>query len=325
MSKLSILDVKISNKNVLIRVDFNVSIHDGKILDDTRIRETIPTLKYLLGKNNTLIILSHLGRPKGQDEKYSLKPVCLRLQKYLNQEVLFINQFKKDPKSIIARLKKGSVVMLENIRFNPGEELNDKTYSKSLAKLGEVYVNDAFAVSHRAHASTVGITKFLPAFAGLLLIKEINVLVKVLTKPDRPVVSIIGGAKISDKIGLIKKQLDLAQTVIVGGGIANTFLKAKGITIGKSLVENEAVETARVLLYEAASKHSALLLPLDVIVKDSLSGSISQKPVHQVLDTDAIMDIGKEIIKLFEKHILNAGTIIFNGPVGKHEEAPFGK
>ncbi|MBI5465247.1 phosphoglycerate kinase [Candidatus Gottesmanbacteria bacterium] len=322
MNKKSILDAKFTGKRVVVRVDFNVAFDEGKIKDDTRIRETIPTLKYLLKENASLILLSHLGRPKGIDPKYSLKPVAKRLEQYLKQKVEFINQFNKKELVKLKNLLPGQVVMLENVRFHEGEEKNDLKYAKLLASFGEVFVNDAFAAAHRAHSSTVGITKYLPAYAGLLLIKEINIISKVLGNPDKPVVSVIGGAKISDKIGLIKKQLDLSQTVLVGGGIANTFLKAMGKNIGLSLVENEAVDFARELLYAAASKHSALILPFDFVTVD-VRGKISPVAITEMKENMSIRDLGPKSRKLYKEYLLTAGTIIFNGPMGKYEEKPF--
>jgi phosphoglycerate kinase len=325
LKKKSILDIKIENKKVVIRVDFNVSINNGEILDDTRIKETIPTLKYLVERNNSLIILTHYGRPKGYDLNFSLKPIVKRLSRYLKQDICLIDHIKENPLSVVKNIKPKQVVVLENVRFNKGDELNDDQYAKVLASLGEIYVNDAFAVSHRAHASTVGIAKFLPAYAGLLLIKEINIIDKVLHNPDRPVVSVIAGAKITDKIGLIKKQLDHAQTVLVGGGIANTFLKAKGHHVGRSLAEDTALETARQLLYEAASKHSALILPIDVVVQNVKNKKIRNAAITEITSDEAIMDVGKNSTNTYVWHLLNCGTIIFNGPVGKYEEKPFDK
>lgn len=319
LKKKSILDLNPKYKKIIIRVDFNVSIKDGIILDDTRIRETIPTLKFLLKNKNSLVIMSHLGRPKGVDQKYTMEPVARRLEKYLKQNVVLYNHLTGNEKP------KEKIVMLENVRFDPGDEQNDPKYAKLLSSFGEIFVNDAFGTAHRAHASTVGITKFLPAYAGLLMIKEINILSKVLFKPDRPVVSIISGAKISDKIGLIKKQLDHAQTVMVGGGIANTFLMATGSNIGCSLYEKEAIEIAKKLLFEAASKHSALILPIDCVAVDTNSKEIRTCNISEICQTDAIMDIGPRSKKLYCQFIQDAATIIFNGPVGKYEEKPFHK
>lgn len=322
MKKKSILDAKFTGKRVVVRVDFNVAFDKGEIKDDTRIRETIPTLKYLLSQKTSLVLLSHLGRPKGIDTKYSLKPVIKRLEQYLKLKVVFVNQFEKKELALLDKLLPGQVAMLENVRFHPGEEKNDAEYAKLLASLGDVFVNDAFATAHRAHSSTVGISKYLPAYAGLLLIKEINVISKVLGNPDKPVVSVVGGAKIIDKIGLIKKQLDLSQTVLVGGGIANTFLKAMGKNIGNSLVENEALDYARELLFTAASKHSALILPFDFVVLDK-NHKISTVGIENINDKLSIMDLGLKSRKLYKEYLLTAGTIIFNGPMGKYEEKPF--
>ncbi|MCL5676171.1 MAG: phosphoglycerate kinase [Patescibacteria group bacterium] len=321
MLKKSILEAKLNGKRVVVRADFNVSIDEGVIKDDTRIRETVPTLKYLLSQNCSLILLSHLGRPKGIDAKYSLKPVAKRLEGYLKQKVSLINQFASGNNRPLELLPK-QVVMLENVRFYPGEEKNDLKYARKLAGYGDIFVNDAFAAAHRAHSSTVGIARFLPAYAGLLLVKEINVIHKVLNNADRPVVSVVGGAKISDKIGLIKKQLDLSQTVLVGGGIANTFLKAMNRNVQNSLVENEVLKKARELLFEAASKHSALILPFDFVIKNK-EGKVLTAILSQLPNEAAIMDIGPKSRKLFKDYLLGAGTIIFNGPMGKYEEKPF--
>lgn len=325
MNKKTVLDDKISNKRVILRADFNVTIDDGKIIDDTRVRNTIPTIKYLLKNHNSLIILSHLGRPKFEDPTLSLYPIAKRLEKYLGRHIIFINHLREDASKKTKRLKPGDIILLENVRFHPGEEKNDDSLARQIASLGDVFVNDAFASCHRVHSSTVGITKYLPSYAGLLLAKEVKSLSHTLDHPKRPVVSVIGGAKIIDKIGLIKKQLDCAQTVLLGGGIANTFLKAKGIMVGKSLVEEACLNIARSLLFEAASKHTALILPIDGMVLNTKLGKVHPLEIGNLQKDEAIMDIGPLTIELYSEYLVNAQTIIFNGPMGKYEEKRFAK
>ena len=320
MKLRTIVDQKITGKKVLLRADFNVTLVEGKIKDDTRIRETIPTIEFLLKNNNSLVIMSHLGRPKGKmDSKFSLQPVVTQLEKYLKRKIPLINHLE-DKK--FAPLQ-DQVVMIENVRFAQGDEENKPEYAKLLARFGEIFVNDAFAVCHRSHASTVGVSKLLPSFAGLLLTKEVSILRKVLDQADKPVVCVVSGSKISDKIGLIKKQLDLAQTVLVGGGIANTFLKAKGEEIGLSLYENEAIDEARKLLFLAASKHSALIFPTDFsVLRDNKVLNLS---LAEVAPMDTIMDAGRDSVKKFTEFLISAGTIVFNGTLGKYEDERFAR
>jgi phosphoglycerate kinase len=318
--KKTITDVDVNQKKVLVRVDFNVPIKDGKVGDDTRIRAAIPTIEYLLEHSAAVILASHLGRPKGgPDPKYSLRPVVSRLSELLGIPV----QFSEDcigPQAEAAAqaLRPGQVLLLENTRFHPEEEKNDPEMARQLASLADLYVNDAFGSAHRAHASTEGVTHFLPSVSGFLMEKEIQYLGQAVADPKRPFVAILGGAKISDKIGVIKNLLTKADQVLIGGGMANTFLKAQGYSVGDSLVEDQALDTARELLEKGSTK---LRLPVDLVIADKFDAEAESKviPMGPVPDGWRILDVGPKTVDEFAKVIQSAGTVVWNGPMGVFE------
>lgn len=319
-NKKTVKDINVSGKKVLVRVDFNVPMKDGKIADDTRIRAALPTIKYLVDQGASVILASHLGRPKGgPDPVFSLKPVAEHLAALLGKPVAFaedcIGQKAEEAAGV---LKPGDVLVLENTRFHPEEEKNDPGMSRQLAALADVYVNDAFGTAHRAHASTEGVAKFLPGVAGFLMEKEIQYLGQAVDDPKRPFVAILGGAKVSDKIGVIKNLLQKADTVLIGGGMANTFFAAQGFGMGDSLVESDALDTAKELLKEGGSK---LRLPMDMVLADKFEDS-AQKKTQLVGEVPAgwrVLDIGPETVKQFGKIISEAGTVVWNGPMGVFE------
>lgn len=325
-SKKTIRDIDVKGKRVLVRVDFNVPIKDGVVGDDTRIRGAIPTLDALLKSGAALILCSHLGRPKdGPDPKYSMKPVADYLGKLMKKDVAFAEDCIGPKAEAAAQaLKPGDVLLLENTRFHPEEEKNDPGMAKQLAALADIYVNDAFGSAHRAHASTEGVAKFLPAVAGLLMEKEIQYLGAAVADPAKPFIAILGGAKISDKIGVIKNLLGKADTILIGGGMANTFFKAQGYPLGDSLVEAEALETARELLKTAGTK---LRLPVDVVIADKFDAVAAHKviPTGPVPDGWRILDIGPESIEQYGKVVKAAKTVVWNGPMGVFEFPEFAK
>ncbi len=325
MNKITYIDdTTIAHKRILLRVDYNVSLSDDHltISDDARISQSIPTIKLLL-PNNRLILVSHLDRPKGvRDPKLSLKVVVERLKEYLpNIKITLIDDFLTVDKTIFQNQQDDEILVLENIRYYPGEEKNDPKFAKELADLAEVYVNDAFAVSHRAAASVVGVPQFLPSYGGLLLKEEVEIITKAIEKPKKPLVTIIGGAKVSDKINLISKLVEIADFVLLGGGLANPFLAAQGFSIGKSICEYEMIEKARQLLFLAAQKNTAIIIPTDVTVGDPKNFELGGKEVRaEAVPSDAsILDIGSETMARFGTIIAKANTIIWNGPVGLFE------
>lgn len=319
-NKKTVRDIDVKGKKVFVRVDFNVPVKDGVVGDDTRIRAALPTIQYLLDQGAAVILASHLGRPKGgPDPKYSLKPVADYLANLLGKPVAFAEDcIGPVAEAAAAALKPGDVLVLENTRFHPEEEKNDEGMSKALAKLADIYVNDAFGTAHRAHASTAGIAAYLPAVAGFLLEKEIKYLGQAIDDPKRPFVAILGGAKISDKIGVIKNLLKKADTILIGGGMANTFFKAQGYPMADSLVEEEALETARQLLAEGKDK---IRLPVDVVIADKFDADAQSRvmPVGAVPDGWRILDIGPETVASYAKVISGAGTVVWNGPMGVFE------
>lgn len=322
MSQIKFIDeVDIKNKRVLIRVDFNVSLTDKlTIADDARIRQAVPTLNHLLNNGNKLIIVSHLGRPKGRDPHFSLKVVAAYLKGLLpGFEITLVDDFlhSEDRQRILNQGEK-EIIMLENIRFYNDEKAGDEVFAKKLSELADVYVNDAFGVSHRTDASVYVITKFLPSYGGLLLKKEISMISKAIKNPKKPVVAIIGGAKISTKIALIGRLIELADYLIVGGALANAFFCAQGYDIGKSYCEYEKVESARKLLFMAAQKNTAIVLPVDMVIGDAqnkeASGSVAK--ISEIPPNSSILDIGPETQARYGMIIDKANTIIWNGPIG---------
>ena len=334
MPKLSIRDLDLEGKRVFIRVDFNVPIKDGKVDDDTRIRAAIPTINYATEHGASVIIASHLGRPKGQRvDKYSLHPVADHLSELLGKSVSFAEDCIGESAETKAKaLGDGGVLLLENLRFHPEEEKNDEQFAKQLASLSDgLYVNDAFGAAHRAHASTAGITKFVEkAAAGLLMEKELEYLGRVITNPDHPFVAILGGAKVSDKIPVINALIDRkVDRLLIGGAMAYTFLKAEGFTVGKSLVENEMLDTARQIDARCKQSGVELLLPTDHQVVDSYEPIKGDKVMTKTIPIEftnaghAGMDIGIETVNHFANALTDAKTIIWNGPMGVFEEPPF--
>jgi len=325
-NKKSVKDIDVKGKKVLVRVDFNVPIKDGQITDDTRIRAALPTINYLIDQGAALILCSHLGRPKDEpDPAYSMKPVAEYLGGMLNKNVAFAEDcIGPKAEAAAAALKPGDVLVLENTRFHKEEKKNDPEMARQLASLADVFVNDAFGSAHRAHASTEGVTKFLPSVAGFLLEKEIQYLDQAIENPKRPFVAILGGAKVSDKIGVIKNLLTKADTVLIGGGMANTFFKAQGYPIGDSLVEDEALDTARELVKEGGAK---LRLPVDMVIADKFDNDAQTKIIDAgpVPDGWRILDVGPETVANFSKVISEAGTVVWNGPMGVFEMSNFAK
>jgi len=326
MNKMTIRDIDIKGKRVLVRVDFNVPLDGSTITDDTRIRAAVPTLKAILAQNPRYVaLMSHLGRPKGEpDPKYSLKPVAPALSALLGVPVAFAEDCVGEAaEKAAAALPDGGVLLLENTRFHATETKNDLDLAKQMAKLGDVFVNDAFGSAHRAHSSTEGVAQFLPAVSGLLLEKEIDYLGTALENPKRPFVAILGGAKVSDKIAVIESLLSKCDTLLIGGGMANTFFAAQGYATGSSLVEPDAVETAKGLLAKGAGK---LVLPTDAVIGDKFADDANTKVIAVSDGTPegwGIYDIGPETIAQFEGHIMGALTIVWNGPMGVFEKTPF--
>ena len=318
--KKLITDIDVQGKRVLIRVDFNVPIKDGKVADDTRIKAALPTINYLLEHGAACILCSHLGRPKdGPDLNYSMRPTAEYLADLLGKPVAFAEDCIGPAANEAAKkLKPGDVLLLENTRFHKGETKNDPEMAQQLASLADVYVNDAFGSAHRAHASTEGVTHYLPAVGGFLMEKEILYLGQVVSQPKHPFVAILGGAKVSDKIGVIRNLLQKADHVLIGGGMANTFFKAQGYPVGESLVEDEALETAKELLEIGGSK---LRLPIDVVIADRFDQDAAYKTMDMgpVPEGWRIMDIGPESVIAYSKVLKHAATIVWNGPMGVFE------
>lgn len=327
MNKKSVRDVEVAGKKVFVRVDFNVPLENGKITDDTRIRETLPTIKFLIEKGAKVILASHLGRPKGAVvEELRLTPVAERLSELLGKPVAKANEAIGDAvKAQAAELKDGDVLLLENVRFYAGEEKNDPELAKAFAELADLYVNDAFGAAHRAHASTEGIAHHLPAVSGLLMEKELDVLGKALNNPERPFTAIVGGSKVKDKIDVINKMLEIADNIIIGGGLSYTFFKAQGHEIGKSLVDNEKLDLALSFIQKAKDLGKNFLIPVDVIVADDFSKDANTKAVN----IDSIpadwegIDIGPKTREIYADVIKNSKLVVWNGPMGVFEIEPF--
>jgi phosphoglycerate kinase len=319
-NKKIVTDLDVKGKKVLVRVDFNVPIKDGKVTDDTRITAALPTIQYLLDNGAAVILCSHLGRPKeGPDPAYSMKPVAEHLATLISAPVKFAEDcIGPVAKKAAAELKPGEVLVLENTRFHPEETKNDPAMAKALASLADLYVNDAFGSAHRAHASTAGVAEYLPSAAGFLMEKEIRYLGNAIADPVRPFVAILGGAKISDKIGVINNLLNKADKILIGGGMANTFLAAKGYQMGDSLVEAEVIDQAKGLLEKSKGK---LVLPVDLVIADAFDAEANKKviPIGDVPAGWRVLDIGPETVKAFGAEIAAAGTIVWNGPMGVFE------
>lgn len=323
-NKKSVEDIDVSGKKVIVRCDFNVpQDENGRITDDKRIVAALPTIKYLLEHNAAVILCSHLGRPKGEFKmKYSLAPVAERLSELLGQKVTLAKDvIGEDAKKLAAALKPGEAMLLENVRFHKEEEKNDPAFAKELASMAEIYVNDAFGTAHRAHASTAGIADYLPAVCGFLIQKEISIMGKALADPARPFVAILGGAKVSDKIGVINNLIEKCDTIIIGGGMSYTFMKAMGKEIGTSLCEDDKLDLAKDLMKKAEDKGVKLLLPVDTVCADHFAADAT--PV--VYDAGALpadmmgLDIGPKTIELFSDAVKDAGTVVWNGPMGVFE------
>ena len=328
MTKLSIRDLDLTNKRVFIRVDFNVPLEGGKVAEDTRIRETIPTLKFAIDKGARLVLASHLGRPKGKpDPRYSLKPVVARLSELLGRPVAFAADcIGPEAESKSRALKDGEVLLLENVRYHPGEEANDENFSRQLAALcDQLYVCDAFGSAHRAHASVVGITKFVEqAAAGLLMEKELAYLGKAISNPERPFIAVLGGAKVSDKIEVVQNLMKLADGMLIGGAMAYTFLKSQGLPIGKSLVENDKLDLAKSLIDQARAKNFRLRLPIDHVLAQSPNSTETKTTDISQTPPDLMgLDIGPKTIELFRRDLASAKMIIWNGPLGMFEKPAF--
>jgi len=330
VAKKTIRDIDVKDKRVLVRVDFNVPLDkNNHVSDDTRIIEALPTINYLVEHGAKVILLSHLGRPKGHiNEEYRMDPVAQRLSELLGREVAKIDDCVGAlVVEAIGRMRGGNVILLENVRFHPEEEKNDEKFSQQLAQQADIYVNDAFGTAHRAHASTVGVSEFLPAVAGFLMEKELDILGRLLVHPERPFVAIMGGAKVSDKIAVVSNLLDKVDTVILGGGMSNTFLQAQGYDVGKSLLEADKVDLAKGLLAKAKNKGVNLLLPLDVVVAPGAAPDAEQRtvPVNQIPAEWMALDIGRKSIAEFTGAMEAASTIVWNGPMGVFEMEPFAR
>lgn len=327
MNKKSVRDIDVKGKRVFVRVDFNVPLEDGKITDDTRIRETLPTIQYLAEQGAKIILASHLGRPKGEVvESMRLTPAANRLSELLGKPVKKLDEsIGEQVQAEINRMNDGDIVVLENVRFHKGEEKNDPELAKAFAALADVYVNDAFGAAHRAHASTEGIAHHLPAVSGLLMEKELSVLGKALSNPERPFTSIIGGSKVKDKIDVINKMLEISDNVIIGGGLAYTFFKAQGYEIGQSLCDNEKLDVALGFIEKAKQLGKNFYLPVDIVVSDDFSADANTK----VVSIDEIpadwegIDIGPKTREIYADVIKNSKLIVWNGPMGVFEIEPF--
>lgn len=334
MSKMTLKDLDVRGKKVLVRVDFNVPMTKGEkreIQDDTRIRAALPTICYLLDHEATVILMSHLGRPEGKaSPEFSLAPVARRLSKILDKPVHFIASDQvvdQDVELRVKALQKGDLALLENTRFSPGEPKNDPSFAKSLASLGDVFVNDAFGTCHRTHASNVGLASLLPSALGFLVEEELTTMGEALREPRRPFTAIIGGAKVSDKIGIIDHLIDRVDNILIGGGMSYTFLKAQGIEIGTSLLDEEKIDLARALIQKAKEKKVRLLLPIDGVIAEQKA--FHQKtevlPIEKIPKDKMSLDIGPKTAKLYAEVIESSATVVWNGPMGVFEIPEFSK
>ncbi|MHB1464250.1 MAG: phosphoglycerate kinase [Thermoleophilia bacterium] len=324
--KKTIRDIDVDKKRVLVRVDFNVPLDGGRVADDTRIRAALPTINYLRERNARVILISHLGRPKGVEKSLCMDPVADRLSQLLDMQVMKLNDCTGDVvEASLAELPEGGVAVLENSRFYPGEKQNDPGWAKRLARLADIFVNDAFGTVHRAHASTAGVAEYLPGVAGLLMENELTQLSRLTDSPAHPFVTILGGVKVSDKIGVIGRFLDFADAILIGGAMCFGFLKAEGIDVGASKVEEEAVEVAAAALAKAKGSSCRILLPVDLVVADRFGAAAETKVVaaDQIPDGWMGMDIGPATAAMFTDEIKKARTIFWNGPMGAFEMEPF--
>ena len=325
MNKISDHNLKLKDKKVLLRVDLNVPIKDGTITETSRIEKIIPTIKLLIEKEAKIIILSHIGRPKGKViREMSLEPISKKLASLLNKEILFNNKLiNENTISEVNKITNGSIMMLENIRFNEGEELNDKEFAKKISNLGDLYVNDAFSVSHRSHASVEGITKYIPSYYGLQITEEINALKKITSEIKKPVTLIVGGSKISTKIKIINNLIKKFNNIIIVGGMANTMLKHTGSIIGKSICENDCESLIKEILENSNKYNCKITCPLDVVVSKNLEGSGKNKDIKEINKDDIILDIGPKTIASIKKIINDTNTVLWNGPAGYFENSNF--
>lgn len=327
MPKKTVRDVEVNGKRVLVRVDFNVPLKEGKVADDSRLKAALPTIRYLCDNGARVILISHLGRPKGApDDRLRLNPVAVRLGELLGRPVRKVDDCAGPAaEEAVAALAPGEVLLLENIRFHPGESKNDPELARQLAALCDLYVNDAFGTAHRAHASTVGVASLRPAVAGFLLERELDVLGRLLAQTEQPFVVVVGGAKISDKIGILENLMGRVSALLIGGGMANTFLAAQGHGLGRSLVETEKIEVARQLLSQATTRNLRLVLPVDLVVAESQEPGTPYQtvPVDAVPEGWMALDIGPETVRLFADTLAGAKTVFWNGPLGFFEQPPF--
>ncbi len=327
MKKMTVKDIDVKGKRVFCRVDFNVPMQDGKITDETRIRAALPTIQYLIDQGAKVILASHLGRPKGKVvEELRLTPVAKRLSELLGKEVDKADEaYGETVKAKVEQMKEGDVLLLENVRFYPGEEKNDPELAKAFAELADIYVNDAFGTAHRAHASTEGVAHYLPAVSGFLMEKELDVLGNALSNPQRPFTAIIGGAKVKDKIGVIENLLEKVDNLIIGGGLAYTFVKAQGHEIGKSLLEEDKIELAKGFIEKAKEKGVNFYMPVDAVVADEFSENANTKvvPIEEIPADWQALDIGPKTAELYAKVIKESKLVIWNGPMGVFEMDKF--
>src|SRR5690625_4667579 len=329
MNKKTVTDMNVKGKRVLCRVDMNVPMQDGEVTDDTRILAVLPTIRYLIEHGAKIILASHLGRPKGKVvEELRLDPVARRLSELINREVKKVDSvYGPEVDEAIAQLAPGDVLLLENVRFEPGEEANDPKLAKAFADMADIYVNDAFGTAHRAHASTAGVGKYLPGVAGFLLEKEIDILHNALQNPERPFTAIIGGSKVKDKIKVIENLLDLVDNILIGGGLATTFLKAQGYEIGNSLLEDDIIELAKGIIETAKQKNVSFYLQTDAVIANKFAADANYKTVraNEIEPGWMCLDIGPETAKTYRDVILQSKLIVWNGPMGVFEMEPFSK